>query len=156
MDKAQLFKRLYDMSMDELGLLVDHDETIQKSLYKLDMAARTRHIIEAVQIEDMFQSLGEDGVTFDLFLSMRLSPMTLKSCLDLNQDMNSLHWQFVFPKYDDIAADNKPKCFGEYLTHVQTLQILEIDSIDIDQACEFLDKAYDFTPHKARPIIKRP
>ena len=40
MDKAQLFKRLYDMSMDELGLLVDHDETIQKSLYKLDMAAR--------------------------------------------------------------------------------------------------------------------
>ena len=81
MDKAQLFKRLYDMSMDELGLLVDHDETIQKSLYKLDMAARTRHIIAAVQIEDMFQSLGEDGVTFDLFLSMRLSPMTLKSCL---------------------------------------------------------------------------
>jgi hypothetical protein len=156
MDKAQLFKRLYDMSMDELGLLVDHDETIQKSLYKLDMAARTRHIIEAVQIEDMFQSLGEDGVTFDLFLSMRLSPMTLKSCLDLNQDMNSLHWQFVFPKYDDIAADIKPQCFGEYLTHVQTLQILEIDSIDIDQACEFLDKAYDFTPHKARPIIKRP
>jgi hypothetical protein len=156
MDKAQLFKRLYDMSMDELGLLVDHDETIQKSLYKLDMAARTRHIIEAVQIEDMFQSLGEDGVTFDLFLSMRLSPMTLKSCLDLNQDMNSLHWQFVFPKYDDIAADNKPQFFGEYLTHVQTLQILEIDNIDIDQACEFLDKAYDFTPHKTKPIIKRP
>ena len=156
MDKAQLFKRLYDMSMAELGLLVDHDETIQKSLYKLDMAARTRHIIEAVQIEDMFQSLGEDGVTFDLFLSMRLSPMTLKSCLDLNQDMNSLQWQFVFPKYDDIAADIQPKCFGEYLTHVQTLQILEIDSIDIDQACEFLDKAYDFTPHKTKPSIKRP
>jgi len=156
MDKAQLFKRLYDMSMDELGLLVDHDETIQKSLYKLDMAARTRHIIEAVQIEDMFQSLGEDGVTFDLFLSMRLSPMTLKSCLDLNQDMNSLHWQFVFPKYDDIADDTKPQCFGEYLTHVQTLQILEIDNIDIDQACEFLDKAYDFTPHKNKPSVKRP
>ena len=155
MDKAQLFKRLYDLSMDELGLLVDHDETIQKSLYKLDMAARTRHIIEAVQIEDMFQSLGEDGVTFDLFLSMRLSPMTLKSCLDLNQDMNSLHWQFVFPKYDDIAFDAKPKCFGEYLTHVQTLQILEIDSIDIDHACEFLDKAYDFAPHKNKPSVKR-
>lgn len=156
MDKAQLFKRLYDMSMDELGLLVDHDETIQKSLYKLDMAARTRHIIAAVQIEDMFQSLGEDGVTFELFLSMRLSPMTLKSCLDLNQDMNSLHWQFVFPKYDDIADDTKPQCFGEYLTHVQTLQILEIDNIDIDQACEFLDKAYDFTPHKNKPSVKRP
>ena len=156
MDKAQLFKRLYDMSMDELGLLISNDETIQKSLYKLDMAARTRHIIEAVQIEDMFQSLGEDGVTFDLFLSMRLSPMTLKSCLDLNQDMNSLHWQFVFPKYGDIADETKPKCFGEYLTHVQTLQILEIDSIDIDQACEFLDKAYDFTPHKTKPSIKRP
>ena len=156
MDKAQLFKRLYDMSMDELGLLVDHDETIQKSLYKLDMAARTRHIIAAVQIEDMFQSLGEDGVTFELFLSMRLSPMTLKSCLDLNQDMNSLHWQFVFPKYDDIADDTKPQCFGEYLTHVQTLQILEIDNIDIDQACEFLDMAYDFTPHKNKPSVKRP
>jgi hypothetical protein len=42
------------------------------------------------------------------------------------------------------------------LTHVQTLQILEIDSIDIDQACEFLDKAYDFTPHKTKPSIKRP
>ena len=50
-----------------------------------------------------------------------------------------------------IADETKPKCFGEYLTHVQTLQILEIDSIDIDQACEFLDKAYDFTPHKTNP-----
>jgi hypothetical protein len=156
MDKAQLFKRLYDMSMDELGLLISHDETIQKTLYKLDMAARTRHIIDAIQIEDLFQSRSEDGVNFALFLSMRLSPMTLKSCLDLNQDMNSLHWQFVFPKYDDIAADIKPKCFGEYLTHFQTLQILEIDRIDIDRACEFLDKAYDFTPHKTKPSIKRP
>ena len=156
MDKAQLFKRLYDMSMDELGLLISHDETIQKTLYKLDMAARTRHIIDAIQIEDLFQSRSEDGVNFALFLSMRLSPMTLKSCLDLNQDMNGLQWQLVFPKYEDIAADTKPKCFGEYLTHFQTLQILEIDSIDIDQACEFLDKAYDFTPHKTKPSIKRP
>ena len=142
--------------MDELGLLISHDETIQKTLYKLDMAARTRHIIDAIQIEDLFQSRSEDGVNFALFLSMRLSPMTLKSCLDLNQDMNGLQWQLVFPKYEDIAADTKPKCFGEYLTHFQTLQILEIDSIDIDQACEFLDKAYDFTPHKTKPSIKRP
>ena len=150
MEQAQLFKRLYDMSMDEINLLIDHDEAIDKALFKLDMAARTRHIIHAVQLEDLWQSLDEHAKTYDLYLSMRLAPMTLQTCYHLNHDMNGLEWRFVFPAIKEIAQDVRPKTFGEYLVLNNDVQIIDIEKYDIDIACTFLDKAYDFTPNKLR------
>ncbi len=150
MEQAQLFKRLYDMGMDEINLLIDHDEAIDKALFKLDMAARTRHIIHAVQLEDLWQALDEQAKTYDLYLSMRLAPMMLQSYYQLNHDMNSLEWRFVFPTYKAIAHDAKPNNFGEYLALNKNVQIIDIEKYDMDIACTFLDKAYDFTPHKLR------
>ena len=155
MEQAQLFKRLFDMSLDEIASFIDYDETIEASLYKLDMATRTRHIIEAVQLEDMWQSLDEESQTFDIYISMRLSPMTLSSCYHLNHDMNGLEWRFVFPRYDDLPKNSRPKCFGEYLALNKSVQIMDIETYDIELACEFLDKAYDFSHHKNKPIIPR-
>ena len=155
MEQAQLFKRLFDMSLDEIASFIDYDETIEASLYKLDMATRTRHIIEAVQLEDMWQSLDEESQTFDIYISMRLSPMTLTSCYHLNHDMNGLEWRFVFPRYDDLPKNSRPKCFGEYLALNKSVQIMDIENFDIDMACEFLDKAYDFSHHKNKPIVPR-
>ena len=155
MEKAQLFKRLFHMSMDEICSFIDHDETIEKSLYTLDMAARTRHIIHAIQFEDMWQSLDDESQTFDIYVSMKLSPMTLASCFHLNHDMNGLEWRFVFPRYDDLPKNSRPKCFGEYLALNKSVQIMDIENYDIDIACEFLDKAYDFSHHKNKPIIPR-
>ena len=159
MEQAQLFKRLYDMSMDEINLFIDSDEPIEKALYKLDMAARTRHIIHAVQLEDLWQALDEHANTYDLYLYMRLAPMTLRSCYHLNHDMNNLEWRFVFPTYKAIAHDAKPNNFGEYLALNKNVQIIDIEKYDIDIACAFLEKAYDFTPHKlmkaARPVNPR-
>ena len=154
MEQAQLFKRLFDMSMDEICSFIDHDETIEKSLYTLDMAARTRHIIHAIQFEDMWQAMNDESKTYDLYLSMRLSPMTLSSCFNLNHDMNCLTWRFVFPKYDDIDLDSKPKCFGEYLALNKSVQIIDIENYDIALACEFLEKAYDFTPHMLKQALR--
>ena len=155
MEQAQLFKRLFDMSLDEIASFIDYDETIEASLYKLDMATRTRHIIEAVQLEDMWQSLDEESQTFDIYISMRLSPMTLTSCYHLNHDMNGLEWRFVFPRYDDLPKNSRPKCFGEYLALNKSVQIMDIENYDIDLVCEFLDKAYDFSHHKNKPIFPR-
>ena len=155
MAQAHLFKYLFDMSLDAIASFIDYDETIKASLYKLDMAARTRHIINAIQIEDMWQSLDEESQTFNIYLSMRLSPMTLASCLHLNHDMNGLEWRFVFPRYDDLPKNSRPTCFGEYLALTKRVQIVDIENYDIDMACEFLDKAYDFTPHKNKPIVPR-
>ena len=159
MEKAQLFKRLFHMSMDEINLFIDSDEPIEKALYKLDMAARTRHIIHAVQLEDLWRALDEHAKTYDLYLSMRLAPMTLQSCYHLNHDMNSLEWRFVFPAIKEISHDVRPKTFGEYLALNKNVQIIDIEQYDIDIACAFLDKAYDFTPHKlrqaARPVNPR-
>jgi hypothetical protein len=155
MEQAQLFKRLFDMSLDEIASFIDYDETIEASLYKLDMATRTRHIIEAVQLEDMWQSLDEESQTFDIYISMRLSPMTLASCYHLNHDMNGLEWRFVFPRYDDLPKNSRPKCFGEYLALNKSVQIMDIETYDIELACEFLDKAYDFSHHKNKPITLR-
>jgi len=155
MEQAQLFKHLFDMSLDEIASFIDYDETIEASLYKLDMAARTRHIINAVQFEDMWQSLDEQSQTFDIYISMRLSPMTLASCFHLNHDMNGLEWRFVFPRYDDLPKNSRPKCFGEYLALNKSVQIVGIDNYDIDMACEFLDKAYDFSHHKKKSNVAR-
>ena len=155
MEQAHLFKYLYDMSLDEIASFIDYDETIEASLYKLDMAARTRHIIEAVLLEDMWQSLDEESQTFDIYISIRLSPMTLSSCFHLNHDMNGLEWRFVFPRYDDLPKNSRPKCFGEYLALNKSVQIMDIENYDIDIACEFLDKAYDFSHHKNKPIVPR-
>ena len=155
MERAHLFKYLFDMSLDEITSFISYDETIEASLYKLDMAARTRHIIDAVQIEDMWQSLDDESQTYDIYLSMRLSPMTLASCFHLNHDMNGLEWRFVFPRYDDLPQNSRPKCFGEYLALNKNVQIVNIESYDMDMACEFLDKAYDFSHHKNKPNITR-
>ena len=158
MEQAQLFKHLYHMSMDEINLFIDSDEPIKKALYKLDMAARTRHIIHAVQLEDLWQALDEQTETYDLYLSMRLSPMTLQSCYHLNHDMNNLEWRFVFPNYKAIEHDAKPNNFGEYLALSKNVQIIDIENYDIARSCEFLDKAYDFTTHKlqqASPQVNR-
>jgi len=155
MERAHLFKYLFDMSLDEITSFISYDETIEASLYKLDMAARTRHIIDAVQIEDMWQSLDDESQTFDIYLSMRLSPMTLASCFHLNHDMNGLEWRFVFPRYDDLPQNSRPQCFGEYLALNKSVQIVNIESYDIDMACEFLDKAYDFSHHKNKANITR-
>lgn len=57
METSQLFKYLHHMSMDEISLFIDPDESIENALYKLDMAARTRHIIHAVQLEDICRRL---------------------------------------------------------------------------------------------------
>ena len=155
MEQAHLFKYLFDMSLDEITSFIDYDETVAASLYKLDMAARTRHIINAIQIEDIWQSLDDESQTFDIYISMRLSPMTLASCYHLNHDMNGLEWRFVFPRYDDLSKNSRPKCFGEYLALNKSVQIMDIENYDIDIACEFLDKAYDFSHHKNKPIIPR-
>ena len=72
--------------------------------------------------------------------------------------MNNLEWRFVFPTYKAIAQDAKPNNFGEYLALNKNVQIIDIEKYDIDIACAFLDKAYDFTPHKlqqAAPPVNR-
>jgi len=155
MEQAQLFKRLHDMTLDDLYQFIKPTESIAQALFKLDMAARTRHVIHAVQIEDMWQSMPKGGDTFNIYLCMKLSSMTLESCIDLNDGMNSLEWRFVLPKYQDIPNDQKPSTFGDYLGKIKNVEILDIEECDIDHACDFLDSAYDFTPHRNKPIIPR-
>jgi hypothetical protein len=145
MEKAQLFKRLLAMTHDDLAMFIKFDEPVDIALMKLDLAARTRHIIQAVQFEDMWQSLPENSPTYKIYLAMRLAPMTLCAVLDNEQEMHCLEWRLVIPKYDDIAEDQKPSCFGEYLQHMDRIEIVNIDEYAIGEACDFLDRAYDFS-----------
>lgn len=151
MDKAQLFKRLHAMALDELQDFIKYDEGVSQALYKLDPAARTRQILNSIQFEDMWQELNEETKLFSVFLSMRLSPDCLSSCLDFREDMNGLEWRFVFPKINDLPEDHRPASFGEFLETLERVDIIDIDEYDIEVACEFLDRVYDFTPHKNPP-----
>jgi len=145
MEPSQLFKRLYSMTINDLATFIDFEEKVDVALMKLDLAARTRHIIEASQLEDMWQSLHKESNLYKIYLSVRLSPMTLCSVLDSEQEMNSLEWRIIFPKYSDIEEGQKPKCFGEYMEKMNKMDIIDINEYDIDEACLFLDKAYDFS-----------
>lgn len=149
MEKAQLFKRLFAMTQDDLASFIKFDESINVAIMKLDLAARTRHIIKSVQFEDMWQSLPENSPTYKIHISMRLAPMTLCSVLDNDQEMNCLEWRLVMPKYADIDEDQKPNCFGEYLKLMDRMEIVNIDEYDIWEACNFLDRAYDFSTLKS-------
>ena len=145
MEQAQLFKRLLAITEDEIITFIRHDEEVGKALMKLDLAARTRHIIHAVQLEDMWQQFNEESQTFDIHLAMRLSPMTLCSCLDFEEDMNSLEWRLVLPKYADIKDDSKPTCAGDYLAMLKQLDIVDVNEYDIEKTCTYLDQVYDFS-----------
>ena len=151
MDKAQLFKRLHDMALDELKDFIKFDEDISRALYKLDLAARTRQILNSIQLEDMWQEQDEKSQVFYIYLAMRLSPECLSSCLDFREDMNGLEWRLVFPKINDLPEDQRPTCYGEYLEKLFRVDIVDIDEYDIDVTCEFLERVYDFTPHKNLP-----
>ena len=72
MEQAQLFKRLLAITEDEIMTFIRHDEEISNALMKLDLAARTRHIINAIQFEDMWQEFSEESQTFNIHLAMRL------------------------------------------------------------------------------------
>ena len=145
MEQAQLFKRLLAITEDEIITFIRHDEEVGNALMKLDLAARTRHIINAIQFEDMWQEYSEESQTFNIHLAMRLSPNTLSSCLNFEEDMNCLEWRLVLPKYADIRDDLKPSCAGEYLAMTKQLDIVDVNEYDIDKTCSYLDQVYDFS-----------
>lgn len=148
MEEVQLYKRLLAITEDEISSFIKHDEEINKALMRLDLAARTRHIIDAIQFEDMWQEFNEESQTFNIHLAMKLSPKTLCSCLDFEEDMNCLEWRLVLPKYSDIDDEAKPSCIGEYLAMMKQLDIVDVNEYDIEETCTYLDQVYDFTPHK--------
>ena len=148
MEQAQLFKRLLAITEDAISSFIKHDEEINKALMRLDLAARTRHILDAIQFEDMWQEFNEESQTFNIHLAMKLSPNILCSCLDFEEDMNCLEWRLVLPKYSDIDDEAKPSCIGEYLAMMKQLDIVDVNEYDIEETCTYLDQVYDFTPHK--------
>jgi len=144
MEQGQLFKRLLAITEDEIKAFIRHDEEVGNALMKLDLAARTRHIIDAIQLEDMWQEFNEESQTFNIHLAMRLSPKTLSSCLNFEVDMNCLEWRMVLPKYADIKDDLKPNCAGDYLAMMKQLDIVDVNEYDIEKTCAYLDQVYDF------------
>jgi hypothetical protein len=148
MEQVQLFKRLLAITEDQISAFIKHDEEVGKALRKLDLAARTRHIIDAIQFEDMWQELNEESQTFNIHLAMRLSPQTLCSCLDFEEEMNCLEWRLVLPKYADIKDDEKPSCVGDYLAMMRQLDIVDVNEYDIEKTCAYLDQVYDFSAIK--------
>jgi hypothetical protein len=148
MEQAQLFIRLIAMTEDDLTSFFKHGDDVSKSLQKLDIAARTRHIIHAVQLEDMWQQMNGESQTYDIHLAMKLSPHTLCSCPDFDEEMNCLEWRLVLPKYAEIKDEVKPNCIGEYLAMMKQLDIVDVKDYNIARACSYLDYVYDFTEHK--------
>jgi len=148
MERAQLFKRLLAITEDELIFFLDFVDDVSDALLKLDLAARTRHIIDAVQFEDMWQQLDEESQTFNIHIAMKLSPIALSVRVDLEVEMNCLEWRLVLPKYADIPIQSKPTCTADYLAMMKHLDIVDIEKYDIEKTCAYLDQAYDFTVHK--------
>lgn len=145
MEQVQLFKRLLAITEDEINSFIRHDEEVGNALMKLDLAARTRHILNAIQFEDMWQEFSEESQTYNIHLAMRLSPNTLSSCLNFEEDMNCLEWRLVLPKYADIQDDLKPSCAGDYLAMLKQLDIVDVNEYDTDKTCAYLDQVYDFS-----------
>ena len=151
MSSDELSKRLFEMTMEDLNHLVPFEDSVSTGIMKLDLAAKTRQVIHAVQLEDMWQAFNDDVQQFTIYLSVKLSSMTLCSVLNADQELNSLEWQLVIPRYDSFGDDNQPTCFGQYLQSASQIDIADIEDYDIEEACQFLDKAYDFSWQRQAP-----
>ena len=145
MDIDELSKRLFEMTVDDLNQLIPYEDDVSTGMMKLDLAAKTRQVVHAVQLEDMWQAFNDTAQQFTIYLSLKLSPMTLCSVLNTDQELNGLEWQLVIPRLDSIQEDYRPSCFGEYLREATQVDISDIEDYDIEEACQFLDKAYDFS-----------
>jgi hypothetical protein len=151
MDIDELSKRLFEMTVDDLNQLIPFDDDASIGIMKLDLAAKTRRVVHTVQLEDMWQAFNDTAQQFTIYLSLKLSPMTLCSVLNTDQELNSLEWQLVIPRLDSIQEDYRPSCFGEYLREATQVDISDIEDYDIEETCQFLDKAYDFSWMRDRP-----
>jgi len=145
MGNDELSKRLFEMTMDDLNHLIPFEESVSTGLMKLDLAAKTRRVVHAVQLEDMWQAFNDDVQQFVIYLSLKLAPMTLCSVLNTDQELNSLEWQLLIPRIDSFEEDYRPSCFGEYLREATQVDISDIEDYDIEEACQFLDKASVFS-----------
>lgn len=141
----ELSKRLFEMTVDDLNQLIPFEDDVSTGIMKLDLAAKTRQVVHAVQLEDMWQAFNDTAQQFTIYLSLKLSPMTLCSVLNTDQELNGLEWQLIIPRLDSIQEDYRPSCFGEYLREATQVDISDIEDYDIEEACQFLDKAYDFS-----------
>lgn len=141
----ELSKRLFEMTVDDLNQLIPFEDDVSTGIMKLDLAAKTRRVVHAVQLEDMWQAFNDTAQQFTIYLSLKLSPMTLCSVLNTDQELNGLAWQLIIPRLDSIQEDYRPSCFGEYLREATQVDISDIEDYDIEEACQFLDKAYDFS-----------
>ena len=151
MDIDELSKRLFEMTVDDLNQLIPFEDDASIGIMKLDLAAKTRRVVHAVQLGDMWQAFNDTAQQFTIYLSLKLSPMTLCSVLNTDQELNGLEWQLVIPRLDSIQEDYRPSCFGEYLREATQVDISDIEDYDIEEACQFLDKAYDFSWMRDRP-----
>ena len=151
MNQIELGKRLFEMTIDDLNQLIPFNDSVATGIIKLDIAARTRQVIHAVQLEDMWQAFNDDVQQFTIYLSVKLSSMTLCSVLNADQQLNGLEWQLVIRRYDSFGDANQPTCFGEYLQSASQIDITDVEDYDIEEACRFLDKAYDFSWQRQAP-----
>ena len=100
MELARLRAQLAGVTM-ERDILKKPQRTSLRNLceVRLDSEDKAHHPCgsagrHAVQLEDMWQQLNKESQTFEIHLAMKLSPMTLCSCLDFEEDMNSRVRQF--------------------------------------------------------------
>lgn len=151
MNKIELGKRLFEMTVDDLKQLIPKEDTVSTGIMKLDLAAKTRRAIHAVQIEDMWQEFNDEIQDFATYLELKLSHMTLCSVLDSNQDLNGLQWRLVIRRLDSMPEDMRPTCFGEYLLLADQVYVDNIDDYNLEETCQFLDKAYEFSWQRDLP-----
>jgi predicted transposase YbfD/YdcC len=141
MDRAQLFKRLYDLSLSELSAVFSDKDDISRIIIKLDVVARTRKILNTIQVEDFWQESEDESQLNNYHLSMKLSPHSLEIAFPqfFQIELNTLEWNFVFPKNEDIAEDKKPKNFAQYVQLMKAVNVMDIDNYSVESLCSALD-----------------
>jgi hypothetical protein len=151
MNKIELGKRLFEMTVDDLKQLISEEDAVSTGIMKLDLAAKTRRAIHAVQLEGMWPAFNDEIQDFAIYLELKLSHMTLCSVLDCDQDLNELQWQLIIRRIDSINEDMRPTCFGEYLLLADQVYVDNIENYNLEATCQFLDKAYDFSWQRDMP-----
>ena len=143
MEQAQLYKRLFTISVDELAMYHENSRSVADCIKLLNISAKQRTVIRHAQLEDFWQEEVEGK--WEFFVKMKLASSSLTTELALKNNLNMLEWHIVYQRYSDLAAADKPFTFLEYAHKPLRVEIIDIGvEYGIAEACAVLDHVYEF------------
>jgi hypothetical protein len=124
---------LRDISLSAIVNHADGVENIEDVLISIDVAVKSRRVVDCVQFEDFWEDLVDEEKVPYLFINFKLAPEVCEAALDEDLPVNTLNWNLVLPNVNAIEEEERPVVSFDWLDFGQVL--INNDEIEGVYAC---------------------